>query len=82
MHKIALEPKEPSQLRADCSGMGVEDSDLERRDHAGMRLDSKDPYMIPCSSSPLRLHGNSEHDTRVLNDIVASCGAVSQPIGG
>ena len=82
MHKIALEPKGPSQLWADRSGMGVEDSELERRDHAGMRLDSKDPHMVLRSYSPLRLHGNSEHGTRVLNDIVSSCGAVSQPIGG
>jgi hypothetical protein len=82
MHKIALEPKGPSQLWADRSGMGVEDSELERRDHAGMRLDSKDPHAVPHSSPPLRLHGNSEHGTRVLNDIVSSCGAVSQPIGG
>jgi hypothetical protein len=38
MHKIAPEPKELYKLWMDSSGAGVEEADLERRNHTWVRL--------------------------------------------
>jgi hypothetical protein len=44
MHKIALEPKEFFTLWADGSGAGVEEVDLESRDHTYTLLNNVFPY--------------------------------------
>lgn len=79
MHKIALEPKEPYQLWADGNDTGVEDSDFERPDYAGVWLDSKNPHKVLDSSSLLVLFlRNAKERDGAIN----SCGVANQSIGG
>jgi hypothetical protein len=78
MHKITLEPEGRYQLRLEDRGTEVEDPDLQRRDHAAVLPAPTDLRKV-CEHSPwavLSLKGIE------MNNVVSSCGPVSQLITG
>lgn len=77
MQKIALEPKDPYEVSADGSGAGDEYADLQRRYHAGVLLDSKNPYkVLDHSCLPIVLPRYLAESSGAVKDIVSPCGAV------
>ena len=79
MHKITLESEEPYLLRIDGNDIGSEDSDLKRRDHAGIGLDLNDPYTFADFSSWLVL---LLRHTEERAGMIDSCGPANQSIAG